>query len=123
MQPISIWAGLAAVALTGTIAAAEKPADLGPQVSIPFVNFGSINDWKADDRQGLWIQDVHKQWYYARTTAPCWGLDYALSIGFKTRGTGAFDRFSSILVPDQAPCQIASLTPSQGPPKKVSKSK
>jgi len=112
---MTFLAGLAAAALTGPIAAEE--------VSIPFVNFGSINDWKADDRQGLWIQDVHRKWFYARTTAPCFGLDFALTIGFETRGIGQLDRFSSILVPDQGRCQIASLTESEGPPRKVDKPK
>lgn len=122
-QRMKISASLVAASLIGAAAAADKAPDTAPQASIPFVDLGSIYDWKADKRQGLWIQDVHKQWYYARTLAPCLGLDFAVSIAFDTRPGGTFDRFSSIIVPDQGHCQLVSLTRSEPPPKKARKPK
>ncbi|MEO6186599.1 MAG: DUF6491 family protein, partial [Steroidobacteraceae bacterium] len=83
----------------------------------PFVDVGnSIRDWQADGRDGLWIQDVRRQWYYAQLLAPCMGLDFATGIGFDTRSGGSLDRFSQIVVPHEQRCQIMSLTKSDTPP-------
>jgi hypothetical protein len=122
-QRMTVWAGLAALGLVGTAAAADKAPELAPQATIPFVNMGSIRDWQADKRDGLWIQDSRRQWYYARTMSPCLGLDFATTIGFDTRRSGTLDRFSSIIVPRDGRCQISSLTRSEAPPKKVKKKK
>ncbi|MEO8307512.1 MAG: DUF6491 family protein [Pseudomonadota bacterium] len=105
-------------AVGGAAAAAEMVPD-AREVSIPFVSMGSINDWRADKSQGLWIQDVHRQWYYARIMEPCMGLDFAQIIGFDTIPGGAIDRSSSILVPHEGRCHITSLVRSGPPPKKV----
>jgi hypothetical protein len=96
-------------------------ADASPEVSIPFVNHGSINDWRPDRNRGLWIQDAHRQWYYARIMEPCLGLDFAETIAFETQPSGALDRFSSILVPHEGRCHLDSLVRSDPPPKKVTK--
>jgi hypothetical protein len=107
-----------AAGLAGAATAEEKAA-AAPQVSIPFVGMGSINDWRADKRQGLWVQDLHRQWYYARTMGPCLGLDFAQTIGFETRTGDTLDRFSSIIVPREGRCPLTSLVRSGPPPKKV----
>ncbi len=103
----------------GTALAAETPRAASPEVSIPFVGMGSINDWRADRRQGLWIQDTHRQWYYAKVMEPCNGLDFAQTIGFDAHPGGTLDRFSSVLVPHEGKCQLTSLVRSEPPPKKV----
>jgi hypothetical protein len=101
----------------GTMAGAADKAPLPPQATIPFVKSGnSIRDWQADGRDGLWIQDLRKQWYYATLLAPCIGLDFATGIGFDTGAGDSLDRFSQIIVPREQRCQIMSLTRSEAPP-------
>jgi hypothetical protein len=113
----SLW--LAALIPVLTFAAApepEKPREAQPEARIPFVNRGSIRDWQADDRKGVWIQDQRKNWYYASFNAPCIGLDFALSIGFDAGSMGILDRFGYIVVPREDRCPIKSLVRSENPP-------
>jgi len=111
--------GAALLAVAGAAFASEattpKPA------SIPFANHGGIRDWKADRDQGLWVQDIHRQWYYAKLMAPCTGLNFAQTIGFDTHPLGRFDQFSSIYVPGAGGgrCAVQSFTLSAAPPGKV----
>jgi Family of unknown function (DUF6491) len=119
---IAITAGLMGLCVGVTAMGADKP-DLTAQASIPFVNHGGIRDWQADKRDGLWIQDNRRQWYYAKVMGPCIGLDYAWTIAFDTRPLGTLDRFSSIIVPHEQRCPIQSLIRSDAPPPKVKKSK
>ena len=83
---------------------------------IPFANHGGIRDWHADRDQGLWVQDIHRQWYYAKLMGTCIGLDFAQSIGFDTHPLGRFDQFSSIFVPGGGRCAVQSFTVSGAPP-------
>jgi len=92
-----------------------------PQASIPFANHGGIYDWEADRQQGLWVQDIHRNWYYAKFMGPCLGLDFANVLAFDTRPMGTFDRFSKVLVPGEGMggrCTVQSFTRSSGPPVK-----
>jgi hypothetical protein len=101
----------------GVTAVAADKAPLPPQATIPFVKSGnSIRDWQADGREGLWVQDLRKQWYYAQLLGPCVGLDFATGIGFDTRTGDSLDRFSYVLVPHEDRCPIMSLSKSDGPP-------
>jgi Family of unknown function (DUF6491) len=97
-------------------AAKKETALLPPQASIPFVDLRSIRDWHPDERKGLWIQDIRRQWYYAKLMAPCMGLDFALEVGFDTRTSNTLDRFAYIVVPREDRCPIMSLTKSDPPP-------
>ena len=109
-------------ALASGAALAEEGASAStdaPQASIPFVQYGGIRNWKADSDKGLWIQDSHRNWYYAKLMAPCFGLRFATSIGFDTQPMGTFDRFSSVIVPREGRCTVQSLVESDGPPRKV----
>jgi len=117
--------GAAAALCGGTVAAEEKAAPThAVEASIPFVDHHNIRDWQADKKEGIWIQDQRRNWYYARLLGPCIGLDWALSIGFDTGGgSGQLDKFSSILVPGEGRCQITSLTRSEAPPPSVKKKK
>jgi Family of unknown function (DUF6491) len=115
--------GAATTLSMGAVAAedAAKPAP-AVQASIPFVDHHNLRDWQADGKDGLWIQDQRRNWYYAKVLGPCIGLDWALSIGFDTGGaSGQLDKFSSIIVPNEGRCQITSLTRSDPPPPSVKK--
>jgi polyisoprenoid-binding protein YceI len=97
---------------------AESTKSAQPQASIPFVQYGAIRNWQADKNRGLWIQDSHRNWYYAKLMGPCFGLDFAHTIAFDTRPMGTFDRFSSIIVPHEGRCAVQSFVPSDAPPRK-----
>jgi hypothetical protein len=88
------------------------------QTSIPFVQYGGIRDWKSDRDQGLWVQDIHRRWHYAKFMGHCPGLAFATTIAFDTRPIGTFDRFSSVLVSYGTRCALQSVTASEGPPRK-----
>lgn len=115
---IAIFSALLATGFAAGAFAAPGSQPVAEQASIPFVNLGSIRDWQADRRDGLWIQDTHRQWYYAKTLGPCTGLDFALAIGFDTARTGTLDRFAAVVVPRESRCPIVSLTRSEAPPTK-----
>jgi hypothetical protein len=107
--------GAALLAAAGAVFASEATP---PKASIPFANHGGIRDWKADRDQGLWVQDIHRQWYYAKLMGPCIGLNFAQTIGFDTHPLGRFDQFSSIYVPGGGGgrCAVQSFTLSGAPP-------
>lgn len=115
-QPAIAWAGMAILHSFGALAAGSARP---PEVSIPFVSHGGIQDWAADKDRGLWVQDVHRRWYYAEFMSPCTGLDFAMRVAFDTRPLDSLDRFSSIIVPGEGRCRIKGLAPSEGPPKKA----
>ncbi|MBK9251467.1 MAG: hypothetical protein IPM70_05985 [Proteobacteria bacterium] len=115
--PLRLAASLLALGATATLSAGALAAEGEPaatplpavQASIPFVDHHSIRDWQADGKDGLWVQDLRRNWYYAKLLGPCIGLDFALSIGFDTGPSNQFDKFSSILVPREGRCQVTSL--------------
>jgi hypothetical protein len=117
IRNLFVCIGFAAMTVAG-VGVANAASTPIPDASIPFANHGGIRDWAADRDQGLWVQDTRRNWYYAKLLGPCFGLDFAWSIGFDTRPMGTFDRFSSIVVPRQGRCMIQSLSPSEGPPVK-----
>jgi hypothetical protein len=99
-------------------AAAQDQANVksaGAEVSIPFVNFGGIDDWRADGNQALYIKGRGgDDWYYARLFAPCHDLPFVDTIGFENEATGSLDKFSAIVVRGQK-CQLTSLVKSAKP--------
>jgi hypothetical protein len=88
------------------------------EASIPFANQRSaVHSWQADGREGLWVQDARREWYYAKFIGPCHGLDHAISLGFDTGTSDRIDRFSHVIVPDERErCAIISFTRSEPPP-------
>jgi len=126
---IALSAGLLALgaATSLPILAAEGatplPAAPAVQASIPFVDHNSIRDWQADGKDGLWVQDQRRNWYYAKLLGPCIGLDFAITIGFDTGPSNQLDKFGSIVVPREGRCQITSFTRSDAPPPSVKKKK
>lgn len=107
---------MALLPLGTTLAADTAPTR---DAHIPFANHGGIRDWQADRDKGLWVQDVHRNWYYAKLMGTCIGLNFANSIGFDTSPLGTFDRHSAILVPRQGRCTVQSFEPSGAPPTKA----
>jgi hypothetical protein len=108
--------GAALLAAAGVALASE--AAPSSKAYIPFANHGGIRDWKADRDQGLWVQDIHRQWYYAKLMGPCLGLNFAQTIGFDTHPLGRFDQFSAIVVPGAGGgrCTVQTFTVSGAPP-------
>ena len=119
MKRAAIVTSLLAIALGGAAVHAgdQEAKELkGAEASIPFANMrSSIRDWEADGREGLWVQDAHRQWYYAKLIGPCLGLDFALRVGFDIRGTDTLDRFATVVVPEHGRCAIQSFTKSEAP--------
>ena len=116
---LTVAAMLATLSPLAAGAAPARPQSQPPQASIPFANMrGSINDWRAVGDDGLYVQDMHNRWYFAKLMGPCIDLPFAQRIGFDVRGTNTLDRFSSIIVRGQR-CPLTSLTASAPPPKKA----
>lgn len=112
--------GLIASLLAGCATAPDPaggPHAGQPEASIAFANQrATIREWQADGRNGIWVQDSQRNWYYGSFQAPCIGLDFANAVGFRTGSTGKLDRFATVVVPDEAPCVLKSFTRSQEPP-------
>lgn len=93
------------------------PVLTGPEGSIPFANSGGIYDFHVEDEQGLWVQARGGQWYYGKFFSPCIGIQFAITLGFMPgKGTGSFDRWSSVVSHDSGKCNLTSLRPSEAPP-------
>jgi hypothetical protein len=124
----TIILGLATLAALTQAWAGEAAKDAGPagldtkEASIPFASQrDAVRTWQADGDQGLWVQDARKQWYYAKTFAPCTGLSFAVQIGFRNRAMNRLNRDSEIIVPNEGRCQLSSFRKSGPPPGKEHK--
>jgi Family of unknown function (DUF6491) len=104
---------LAGPAVAGKPAAKEWP-ELGVETHIPFPNYGAIRNFEANEDRGVWLEDRQRRWYYAKLLSPCTNLAFVEAIGFDTRGTSSFDRFSSIIVEGQR-CQVEQLVTAEKP--------
>jgi hypothetical protein len=95
-----IATGLIALLMAGPALAKPAPVwpQLGVEASIPFPNFGAIRNYEADNDDGIWIEDQQRRWYYGKFMGPCQGVQFAQAIGFDTRGSAQFDKFSKIVV-------------------------
>ncbi len=110
---ILLAAAVAAPALAGTPVKREEAA-------IPFANHPrAIRDFEAPSDEIVYLQDRQRRWYRA-DVGYCFGLKWAHSIGYDTRGGISLDSFGALLVDGQR-CPIVSLTRSDGPPRKAKK--
>jgi hypothetical protein len=99
-------------------AAGTAPADTDREVAIPFVSsIGSV-EWQRASDDSLYIRGGNGRWYFVRTTNYCTHLATSLGIGLQTSALDQLDRNGAILVQGQR-CPVASITASDGPPKKV----
>lgn len=114
-----LWiAPILALGLASTPALANDggaPADTRQEARIPFVDHGGIRDWRVGDRDTIYIQDRHRDWYEATLMAPATGLPFVWAIGFDTGALGTFDRFSSVVIDGQR-YALASLVKIDEPP-------
>lgn len=93
--------------------------ELGVEAKIVFPNQGAIRNFEADGNDGIWLEDRQRRWYYADFVGGCQELNFAQAIGFDTRGSPSFDKFSTIIVAGER-CPIASLVTANKPlPRKV----
>lgn len=99
----------------GGCAMQKQPASSASTNSIPFVEFGNINDWRADGDKGIYIQSSNRYWYYATFMTPCIDLPFAETIGFSSTPPLPMDKFDSILVRGQ-PCNFQTFEKMPGPP-------
>ena len=113
---------LAALLLPLSAAAADEPAEAsrpsGVESSIAFPSDSTIRNWRADDENGIWIQDRSKHWYYGTFATRCRDVDFAQAIGVDTRGAGRLDRFAAILVRGER-CPLISFVSAAPPPTKA----
>jgi len=110
--------------VTAPVFAEEPPPAPSPapeETSIPFVNHGGVDDWRADGSQTLYFRDVHGKWYKGVLFSPAYDLPYADTIGIETNGIDRLDKFSTIIVRDRR-YPLMSLIAVDAPPKKQVKS-
>jgi hypothetical protein len=82
-----------------------------------FVSHARLRNWLADGERGLWIQGGNAEWFYARFSAACHGLNSTNSLMFDTGSSGNIDRATSVVLPGGGRCEMQTLAPSAGPPK------
>jgi hypothetical protein len=115
----SLWiAPLLALGLIATpaLAAEDSHAAKQEQASIPFVHLGGIRDWQmGNDRETIYVQDRHRDWYKATLMYPSTDLPYEWAIGFDTGTLGKLDRFSSVVIGHQK-IPLKSLVAIEGAP-------
>jgi Family of unknown function (DUF6491) len=125
MKTLQTFSALTLLALgSATLQASDAPPEgavkpaARPEASIPFMDMShSVHDWQADKRDGIWVQDSRRQWYYGKFMSPCFGLDFALGVAFDTRHGSTLDRFAYVIVPgEHQRCALTSFTKSEPPP-------
>lgn len=108
---------LAIMLLPLSAATAKETGDnraIGVEASISFPSYGTIRNFEADGDDGVWIEDQHRNWYYATIIGPCTDLDFVQKIGIDTRGTARLDKFGAIIVAGQR-CAFSSFVTSDKP--------
>lgn len=68
-----------------------------------------IDDWSAPADDSLIVKSLDGSQYRATFMGHCYGLRFAESIGFVTRGTSSLDHFSGIVLPDGTRCTFKSF--------------
>jgi hypothetical protein len=108
---------LAILALAAASAAPAAETASGETV-IPFMSSLNAVEWEAASNDSLYLRGPRGDWYFVTTTNRCTRLRSSLAIGFQTSAMDQLDRHSAILVQGQR-CPVASITRSDGPPKKA----
>ena len=113
-----LLAALAAAIAAPLSAAVPPAAPSGKEVSIPFIRFGGIRDFRAQGEEVLFLQDRGRRWYRAALIGKCYNLPFAQRIAVDTRGANSVDRFTTLIV-DGERCRIDSLTRSDKPQRRL----
>lgn len=112
----------AALLPLSAVAAADEPASApratGVESSITFPNDTTIKTWRADDEDGIWVQDRKGDWYYGKFAVRCRNVDFAQAIGIDNRGSSTLDRYATILAGRER-CPLISFVSSAPPPTKA----
>lgn len=87
---------------------------------IHFADLGGIKDWRAVDRETLYVEGRNNRWFKVTFMGPCTGIMFTETIGFATDATGDLDKFSSIFV-DGRQCHFRTFEAADDPPKKKKK--
>jgi Family of unknown function (DUF6491) len=111
--PIALTCGLLATSLQAKPAPHAWP-ELGVETDIVFPNDGAIRNFEANGNDGIWLEDRQRRWYYATLAGGCQDLNFAESIGFDTRGSSRFDKFSAIIVRGDT-CPVVSVVTAEKP--------
>jgi hypothetical protein len=110
----------AALAAPAVAAPPQKTGGMrGEEVRIPFPGF-RIRNFRADERDVVYLEDRNRNWYRAEVIGPCQDLPFAQAIGIDTRGSSSFDKFSAIVVGGDR-CPLLSLTRAEKPQKRAKK--
>ncbi len=119
MKSLKIASAAALLVTAFPAAAANAPTqpEIGSEASLPWLHRRPLRDFEMDPKsdEGLYVQDVARNWYYARLIGPCPSLRAAYAIGVDTNRTNRLDRHAEIVVRDDR-CGIASFTHSTPPP-------
>lgn len=96
----------------------------GERADIVFATHHGIRTFTpADDRLGVFLEDNHRNWYFASFYIRCQDIDFSLGIGFKTfGGSPNLSRGDSIYAGHEE-CRIADLVRSGPPPEKPKRAK
>lgn len=113
---VALAASAAILILVAGTAHAEQ-TDCNPKRAvIHFADLGGIKDWRAVDRETLYIEGRNKRWFKATFMGPCTGIMFIDAIAFVTGPSGDLDKFCSIFV-DGRRCHFRTFEPVDGPPK------
>lgn len=113
-----LWiAPILALGLVGApaMAGGKAEAPAVKEAHIPFVDHGGIRSWHFGDRETLYVQDRHRNWYKATLMTPVFAWRSQWAIGFETHGIDTFGRFSTVLI-DGWRHPVKSLVRMDGPP-------
>ena len=70
-----------------------------------------VRSWSAVNDRTIVLTASDGTRYKAETLGPCFGLDFANSVGFANRGGfNQIDRFSSVVLPDGTRCSFQSFS-------------
>ncbi len=106
---------IAPLMLVFAMAGAPAPASPSGETTIP--RMSGFLEWLPDGNQALFIRGDTGRWYRATLDAPCPRLRQGARMRFNASPPDRFDRFSSIRA-DGWRCQVASVTRSEGPPRR-----
>ena len=110
--------GMMIMTFAAAACATAAPVEVsGNETAIPFVSsIGSV-EWRHEGDRAAYVRGGNGQWYLVRTTNRCTRLRSASALGFQTSALDQLDRHGALLVEGQR-CPVASVTLSEGPPKK-----
>jgi hypothetical protein len=116
MRSHSLWAlglftGLALAGCASNGNSRSEQANLATEPGDAQMLSYRVRSWSAPNDHTVIFQATDGTQYKAETLGPCFGLDFANSIGFQNRGGfQQIDRFSSVVLPDGTRCSFQSFS-------------